>query len=308
MTTRRDFATGVIGAGLAVTLPGARATKAQTPAPRRRLIVDGQVHLYRAESLDNKFDPEASKPPIPQFLVEQLIPLMDEGGVDRVVAVPPGVMGDRNDYALEAIQRYPKRLAVMGLFYPDNVKAADRLRTWREQPGMLGLRLTFVGKHEQKVLTEGAADWLWAVAEKAGIPIMFHAPGNQYRFASIAERHPGLTLISDHTGMANYIPIEQSATDALTLAKYPNVSMKMKAGAQFAPEPYPYRNMNAQFRRVFEAFGPRRCHWETDLTKSFKEGGYRQRIAQFTEAMDFLSEDDRDWIMGRSLLEKLKWA
>ena len=33
----------------------------------------------------------------------------------------------------------------------------------------------------------------------------------------------------------------------------------MKAGAQYAPEPYPYRAMNVQLQRVFEAFGPQRC-------------------------------------------------
>jgi hypothetical protein len=82
----------------------------------------------------------------------------------------------------------------------------------------------------------------------------------------------------------------------------------MKAGAQWAPEPYPYRNMNVQLRRVFDAFGPRRCYWETDITQTFSQGGYRHRMAHFTEALDFLSEDDKDWIMGRAILERLKWA
>jgi len=309
MLTRRDVAKGVMGAGVAMAIPGTQSAHAETTTPaRRRIIVDGQVHLYKAESPENKFDPDASKPPIPEFLAERLLPIMDEGGVDRVVVVPPGAMGDRNDYALEVAQRYPKRFAVVGLISLVNPNGADRLKTWRQQPGMLGIRVSFVGAHEQKLLTDGAADWLWPAAEQAGVPIMFHTPGKQHLFASIAERHPGLTLISDHAGMANYVPIEVSATDALTLAKYPNVSMKLKAGSQFAPEPYPYRNMSAQFRRVVEAFGPRRCHWETDITKSFKDGNYRQRIAHFTEAMDFLSEDDKDWIMGRALLERLKWA
>jgi predicted TIM-barrel fold metal-dependent hydrolase len=310
MVTRRDFAKGTMGAGVAMAIQGTRSTHAETAPPaRRRLIVDGQVHLYKAETPDSKWDPDAPKPPIPEFTVERLLPLMDEGGVDRVIIVPPGAMGDRNDYAIEVAQRYPKRFAVMGLFSVVKPNGADRLKAWKQQPGMLGVRLTFVGAHEKKLLDNGAADWFWPVAEKAGIPVMFHAPGNlQQRFASIAERHPDLTLIDDHVGMANYVPIEQSATDAIALAKYPNVSVKMKAGAQFAPEPYPYRNMSVQFRRVFDAFGPRRCHWETDLTKSFKEGGYRQRIAHFTEALDFLSEDDKDWIMGRAILERLKWA
>ena len=48
----------------------------------------------------------------------------------------------------------------------------------------------------------------------------------------------------------------------------------MKAGAQYAPEPYPYRAMNVQLQRVFEAFGPQRCYWETDITQTLIEGEY----------------------------------
>jgi len=31
-------------------------------------------------------------------------------------------------------------------------------------------------------------------------------------------------------------------------------------------------------------------------------------VTQFTEELTFLSDDDKDWIMGRSILARLKWA
>jgi predicted TIM-barrel fold metal-dependent hydrolase len=307
MPTRRDFASG-FGAGLLLAADDRSSTHAQTATPRaRRLIVDAQVHLWKKESPDFKWEPGATRPELPEFTVEQLLPLMDEAGVDRVIIVPPQLMGERNDYGIEIASRYPNRFAVMGRFPVANPKAADRLATWKQQRGMLGVRLTFVG-HEAKLLTDGGADWFWPAADKAGVPVMLQAPGNLPRFASVAERHPALALIIDHIGMSNSIPIAQSATDSIALAKYPNVSVKMKAGSQWAPEPYPYPSMNVQLRRVFEAFGPRRCHWETDITQTFSQGGYRQRISHFTEALDFLSEDDKDWIMGRAILERLNWA
>jgi len=40
----------------------------------------------------------------------------------------------------------------------------------------------------------------------------------------------------------------------------------------------------------------------------FDKATYRQRIAHFTETLDFLTESDKDWIMGRSILERLSWA
>jgi predicted TIM-barrel fold metal-dependent hydrolase len=307
MLTRRQFATG-IGAGLAMTtqIPQT-APAAPAPAGKRRVIVDSQVHLWKANSPELPWVPGV-KPGQPEpFTIERVLPMMDAAGVDRIVVVPPTLTGERNDYGIEAAKRYPSRFAVMGRFPIENPKAAERLPRWKEQPGMLGIRLTFGGE-TVKGLKDGTFDWFWAAAEKAAVPVMFLAPGHLASFASIAERHPQLTLIVDHINMNNAIPIAQSATDTIALVKYPNVSVKMKAGAQYAPEPYPYRNMNVQLQRVFEAFGPQRCYWETDITQTLKEGDYRHRVAHFTEELTFLSEEDKDWIMGRAILARLNWA
>ena len=48
--------------------------------------------------------------------------------------------------------------------------------------------------------------------------------------------------------------------------------------------------------------------WGTDITNSFAKATYRQRITHFTEELDFLTEDDKDWIMGRAIVERLHWA
>src|SRR3972149_429777 len=50
--------------------------------------------------------------------------------------------GDRNDLALAAAARYPRRFAVMGRFPVETPSEGAQLATWRQQPGMLGARLT----------------------------------------------------------------------------------------------------------------------------------------------------------------------
>jgi hypothetical protein len=34
----------------------------------------------------------------------------------------------------------------------------------------------------------------------------------------------------------------------------------------------------------------------------------KQRIAQFTQELPFLSESDKDWVMGRTILQRLNWT
>jgi predicted TIM-barrel fold metal-dependent hydrolase len=283
---------------------------ATTPSPRKRIIVDSQVHLWKAESPDWPWVP-GRKPQLPEpFSIEKLVPLMDEAGVDRAVIVPPSWPGDRNDYGLEAARRYPDRFAVMGRITLQNPDSARLLPTWKQQPGMLGLRATFM-RDQAALLTSGAADWLWPAAEKAGLPIMFLAPGNIPRFAPIAERHPGLTLIIDHMSLmqetAQEGKIPQAIDAVVALAKYPNVSVKLSSAPTYSFDPYPWRDMTEHIKRCFDAYGPQRCYWGTDLTNAYTKSTYRQRVTHFTEELPFLSEEDKDWVMGRAILQRLGW-
>src|SRR5438874_6361736 len=159
MPTRRSFVLSTLGA---LATQGARQAAAQVD---RRMIVDAQVHLWKAESPDWKWVP-GIQPQLPEpFTIERLVTMMDEAGVDRAVIVPPSWPGDRNDYGLEAARRYPTRFAVMGRIPLAKPESAALLPRWREQPGMLGVRLTLHGP--QAVLLEGGtADWFWPAAEK----------------------------------------------------------------------------------------------------------------------------------------------
>lgn len=310
MLSRRDFINGTVSVGVTLAAQAARTAEAQRNT-RERTIVDAQVHLWKAESPDWPWVP-GRRPQLPEpFTIEKLVPLMDEAGVDRVVVVPPSWPGDRNDYGIEAAQRYPQRFAVMGRIPLEKPESAARLPKWKEQPGMLGIRLTFLGP-AAAWLTDGTANWIWPAAEKAGLPIMFLAPGRSAAFAPIAERHPGLTLIIDHMNVGAALKANHQLDDAITqtvaLAKYPNVSCKLSASPALSSEPYPFRDVQPYLKRVFEAFGRERCYWGTDMTNSLAKATYRQRITHFTKTLDFLSEEDKDWVMGRAILTRLKWA
>lgn len=305
MPSRRQFIHATVAAGATLAVQGASKSMAQS----KRTIVDAQAHLWKAESEDWKWVP-GRKPQLPEpFTIDKLVPMMDEAGVDRVVVVPPSWPGDRNDYALEAAKRYPSRFAVMGRIALEKPESAALLPKWKEQPGMLGIRLTF--QREQVAMLQHA-DWIFPAAEKAGVPLMFFAPDNLPRFAPIAERHPGLTLIIDHMGMTGEIAQEgrmkPAIDDVVKLAKYPNVSVKVSSAVNFTKEPYPYRDVSEHIRRCFDAYGPQRCYWGTDLTNSLAKATYRQRIEHFTQELSFLSEEDKDWVMGKAILKRLNWA
>jgi predicted TIM-barrel fold metal-dependent hydrolase len=311
MLTRRHFLNSTLGAGLALATQGAPPAWAQLPQQRRRIIVDSQIHMWKASTSDRPWAP-GSRPQLPEpMTIERVVPMIDEAGVDRVVIVPPTLEGERVDYGQEAARRYPGRFATMGRIALDDPGSARRLPTWREQPAVLGIRLNIAGE-QAAWLTDGTADWFWPAAEKAGIPVMFLTTGQTSLFGRIAERHPQLALIIDHMGVSseavrtNTVPA--TIAESAALAKYPNVSVKLSGVPLFSSEPYPFRDVTPHIHRLYDAYGPRRCYWGTDVTNSFAKASYRQRVTHFTEELTFLSEEDKDWIMGRAILARLGWA
>ena len=309
MLTRRSFVTSTLAAGAALAPQGPRKAVAQVD---RRLIVDAQIHLWKAESEDWKWVPGAQPQlPVP-FTIERAISMMDEAGVDRAVIVPPSWPGDRNDYAIEAVKRYPNRFRIMGRIPLQDPKSAELLPKWKEQPGMVGVRLTFNNAQTIPWLSDGTADWFWPAAEKAGLPVMCFTPGISAKLAPIAEKHPRLPLILDHMGVSAALLNENKLDDALAqtvaLAKYPNVSVKLSASPGISREPYPFRDVASHIKRVFDAYGPQRSYWGTDLTNSYAKASYRQRVSHFTEELSFVSDSDKDWVMGRAITQRLSWT
>ena len=102
--------------------------------------------------------------------------------------------------------------------------------------------------------------------------------------------------------------VEEAVGQAVALAKYPNVSVKMSASPGISREPYPFRDVAGHLKRVFDAYGPQRSYWGTDLTNSYAKASYRQRITHFTEELSFLSDSDKDWVMGRGIMQRLQWT
>src|SRR3954454_15342989 len=144
----------------------------------RMLIVDAQVHIWAADTPERPWPAESRHRAhrLQPFSKDDLLGEMDAAGVARVVIVPPSWEGDRNDLALEAARLHPDRFAVMGRppLAGRDPRALDR---WREQPGMLGIRVTTAGAGARELFTEPEGDWLWDAAERNELPAMVSLPG-----------------------------------------------------------------------------------------------------------------------------------
>jgi len=265
------------------------------------LIVDGQIHLWEKGTPS----PQHRQEP---FSAEQAIAAMDEAGVDRALVHPVLWDPDSNELALAAVRKYPDRFAIMGWFYLDDPKGPDLVAHWKERPGMLGLRFYFNERHKREWMTDGTLDWLWPAAEWASVPVALAAALFLPTLGQIAERHPGLKLIVDHMavppgsrGEAAY----RFQPELRALAKYPNVAVKATGQPGYAEDAYPFRSFHEHLHRCFDAFGPERMFWGTDITRM--PCSWRQCVTVFTEELPWLKGRDLDLVMGEALCNWVGW-
>jgi len=269
-------------------------------------IVDAQIHLWGSGLPSN-----AAHIQVTSFTPAEAIGLMDEGGVDGAVIHPPSWDPGSDEMAFKAVQDYPGRFAILGSLPLDDPASRSRIATWRDQPGMLGLRYLFLSDPAKQWLADGTIDWLWSEAEAAGVPIAVLATDSLVELGGIAERHPGLRLTIDHLGGRGGNTTLKDAEamthmpQLLALAKYPNVGVKATGAPGYSSEGYPFRPMHTYLEQIYDAFGPNRMFWGTDITKM--KCSWRECVEMFTEELPWLRDEDKPLVMGEALCAWWGW-
>src|SRR5262249_24530533 len=152
----------------------------------------------------------------------------------------------------------------------DNPESKKRLADWTRQPGMYGLRFALMKEHQQSWPLDGTMDWIWPAADEAGLPVAFLAAHFLPVVDKVAQRHPNLKIAVAHMAALRGKKGDEAfgnLPQLLALAKYPNVSVKLSGGPGYATDPYPFRSLHKPYRAIYDAFGPQRIFWGTDITR-----------------------------------------
>ena len=201
-------------------------------------IIDAQVHIW---SSGTPIEPHR---PTSVFTKDALLAEMAEAGVDAAVIHPPSWDPNSNAVAITAVRAEPKKFAILGHFPLDRPECRGLVDTWKQQPGMLGLRYALVRPEQQTWHADGTMDWLWPAAERAGLPVALLAgrPAGVSRHRGAAS---GVELIIDHLGLVRRTK-DAAAFATLPICsrwQAPNVAIKATGAPSCSSQPYPYRNI-----------------------------------------------------------------
>ncbi|MFT5394390.1 MAG: putative TIM-barrel fold metal-dependent hydrolase [Gammaproteobacteria bacterium] len=269
-------------------------------------IVDAQIHLWGSGLPSNLAHRQVTR-----FDTAEAIGLMDAAGVDAAVIHPPSWDPGSDEMAFAAVRDYPGRFAIMGAIELADPASRERVANCKDQPGMLGLRFTCLSEPVRTWMSDGSLEWLWQAAEQANVPIAMLATDSLDAIGDIAQRHPGLRLTVDHLGgRGGTTMLKDSASmthmpQLLALAKHSNVAVKATGAPGYSSEAYPFPAMHTYLEQIYDAFGPARMFWGTDISKM--PVSWTECITMFTEHLPWLPKSDHGAVMGQSICDWWGW-
>ena len=150
---------------------------------------------------------------------------------------------------------------------------------------------TFNQPHQKRYWSDGSLDWFWKACEQQGYVVGLLAGGYMKEFGKIAENHPAsksISTISAGTAAAPAVPTSRLGriSPRCSRLQTPNVGVKMSGAPSYSSQPYPYKNIHGYLQQIFDAFGPHRCFWGTDITRM--PCSYRQCVTMFTDELPWL--------------------
>ncbi len=273
------------------------------------MIIDSHCHAWT-------YWPYSPAVPDPEQRgrVEQLIHEMDINGVARALVVSAQIdhNSDNNAYVAAQVARYPERLyqlvdldsAWSATYHVPG--AAERLRQMANQWPIAGF--THYLKQEDDgawLTTEEGADLLRVAAERGLIVSLSCYPHQQWAIRQAAERFPSVPFLCHHLGHVSAAeePPYAKLKEVLASARIPNIYIKLSGFAYAARVKweYPYSDVHWVVRAEYEHFGPHRMCWGSDYPVVRFFMTYRQALEAFRSHCTFVPDEDKVWILGRTL-------
>jgi predicted TIM-barrel fold metal-dependent hydrolase len=259
-------------------------------------IIDAQIH----EPWPGKPPTDAMRAEISLWQVELAREAMDAAGVDRTLSVTSDAFIEK------AHERYPGRFPGVHTFMNTDTNLESEVRRVHAHPAMVAGRC-LIGNANTAVMRpeffQGFYDVIYATAAEVGLPLFNSTHGGCAHLSTIAERHPNLTLIVDHIGVAQH-PVSPPETmswgpfeDLLGLAKYKNIYVKLCGAPLLSEQTYPYADVWPNLHRMFKTFGHERIMWGSDYTRlrsaNLPKGDRpRRRGITYSENLNYILHSD----------------
>ncbi|WP_020474420.1 amidohydrolase family protein [Zavarzinella formosa] len=269
--------------------------------------IDAHVHVWTPDTIHYKlatgFAKEDMKPP--SFTPDELFKHSKPAGVTRVNLIQMSFYGFDNSYMTDMIRVHDGVFVGTAVIDPqaEPVKrmrelAPKKVRAFRILPTLTKAKKWLEPDGYSEMFAEGAK------ANQAMSCLI--NPADLPELDRMCAKFPDTPVIIDHLcRIGGDGTIRDADVTALCdMAKHKQVMVKVGAFYAFGAKKPPYADLIPLSKAVIKAFGVKRCMWETDCPFQVGPGHtYQDSVNFILKQLDFLTADERDWLMRRTAEE-----
>lgn len=286
------------------------------------LILDAQVHSWLSDRPSRPWDENyrrnhwdrqtylqhAGQTNSPAMVLAE----MEEVGVGGAMLTPLGVYGANSDFELAAVEEYPDKFAVIGVFDHLATDLAEQMRAAKAR-GLRGVRMIPM-REPERIARREFDNFLGLCRELELVVTMSLVHPVDPNLIDLFRQNPGVFFYIDHLGAGLAPPILEfrptepfrNLPGVLELAQLRNVGIKLTGAPSLSGEEFPFRDIWSPIEQLVSAFGAERISWGSDFSRTASLHSYWHGV-RYLEELPFLSDEQRTLIYGETLMQRTGW-
>jgi predicted TIM-barrel fold metal-dependent hydrolase len=270
-------------------------------------FIDAHVHVWTADTVRYPLAPGFKKEDMRpgSFTAEELFMHCKPAGVARINLIQMSFYGFDNSYMLDTIAKHPDIFVGTAVINPLGTNPASEMaelakkgvRAFRIHPKVTGQLI------EKWLRPEGCKKMFAAGARNNQAMACLIGPDGLAELDRMCADYPDTPVIIDHVARIGFDGVIHDADveHLCGIARHKKVMLKIGAFYALGKKQAPYTDLAPLIKRVVTAFGPRRCMWESDCPFQVQgEHTYQASLDLVRRGLDFLSEDDKEWLLWKT--------
>ena len=237
------------------------------------------------------------------FTPEELFTRCRPEGVSRVVLIQMSYYNFDNRYLLDMMDQHRGIFSGVAIVDETQANLVAEMKALAAR-GVRGFRLYTDPKKAAAWRGSDGMKRMWSQAADAGLSMCLLTGADALPAVSrMCRDFPNTRVVIDHfarIGTSGSLP-PSDIDELCRLADHANVFVKTSAFYALGAKKAPYLDLGPMIRKVRDAYGASRLMWASDCPFQVEEGHtYADSIGLIRERLDFLTAEDREWMLGRT--------
>ncbi len=269
--------------------------------------IDAHVHVWTPDTahypLAAGFKKDDMKPA--SFTPEELFKHCKPAGVERINLIQMSFYGFDNRYMLDMMSLHKGVFSGTAVIDPAG-KEPERLMGELAKKGVRAFRIlpSLAKQPPEKWLTPAGYEKMFAAGARNNQAMScLINPDALPELDRMCTKYADTPVIIDHLCRIGADgTIRDRDVDALcAMAKHKKVMVKVGAFYALGKKEAPYTDLGPMIQKVVKAFGVQRCMWESDCPFQVQDKHtYQPSIDLVRKKLDFLGDDDREWLLRKT--------